>query len=87
LAAEAWAELAELIDLQLSPLGLQARAALAPRPGEVIVDVGCGAGQTVAQLAERVATDGQVIGSVRSAGSCVRILSCGPARSRRCAPP
>jgi len=36
--------------------------ALAPMSGEVIVDVGCGAGQTVLQLAERVGTAGRVIG-------------------------
>ena len=36
--------------------------ALAPGPGEVIVDVGCGAGQTVLQLADRVGPDGRVIG-------------------------
>ena len=62
LAAEAWAEVAELLDLQLSPLGLRAMEALAPRSGEVIVDVGCGAGQTVLQLAHRVGPEGRVIG-------------------------
>ena len=62
LAAEAWAEVCEPLDLQLSPLGLRAMEALAPRPGDVIVDVGCGAGQTVLQLAERVGPAGRVIG-------------------------
>lgn len=62
LAAEAWAEVAELLDLQLPPLGLRAMEALAPRLGEVIVDVGCGAGQTVLQLAHRVGREGRVIG-------------------------
>jgi SAM-dependent methyltransferase len=36
--------------------------ALAPRSCEVIVDVGCGAGQTVLQLAHRVGPEGRVIG-------------------------
>jgi SAM-dependent methyltransferase len=36
--------------------------ALAPRSGEVIVDVGCGAAQTVLQLAHRVGPEGRVIG-------------------------
>ncbi len=36
--------------------------ALSPKPGEVIVDVGCGAGQTVLQLADRVGAAGRVIG-------------------------
>src|ERR1051325_3042909 len=62
LAAEAWAELRELLDLQLSPLGLRAMAALAPQPGEAIADIGCGAGQTVLQLAQRVGPGGHVIG-------------------------
>lgn len=36
--------------------------ALNPKAGEVILDVGCGAGQTVLQLAERVGAEGRVIG-------------------------
>jgi SAM-dependent methyltransferase len=62
LAAEAWAEVCEPLDLQLSPLGLRAMQALAPRSGDVIVDIGCGAGQTVLQLAARVGPAGKVIG-------------------------
>lgn len=62
LAAEAWAEVRDLLDLQLSALGLRAMAALAPQLGEAIADIGCGAGQTVSQLAERVGPAGQVIG-------------------------
>jgi SAM-dependent methyltransferase len=62
LAAEAWAEVCDPLDLQLSPLGLRAMEALAPGSGDVIVDVGCGAGQTVLQLAERVGPAGKVIG-------------------------
>jgi SAM-dependent methyltransferase len=62
LAAQAWSDVRELLDRQLSPLGLRAIEALSPKPAEVIVDVGCGTGQTVLQLAERVGPDGQVIG-------------------------
>ena len=62
LAAQAWLEVCDLLDLQLSPLGECAIDALAPRPSEVIVDIGCGAGQTVLQLAERIGPEGQVIG-------------------------
>ncbi len=62
LAAEAWAEVCEPLDLQLSPLGLRAMEALSPRWGDAIVDVGCGAGQTVLQLADRVGPGGKVIG-------------------------
>jgi SAM-dependent methyltransferase len=51
-----------LIDLQLSPLGLKAIEALGPGDGDIVLDIGCGAGQTLLQLAERVGTEGQVIG-------------------------
>jgi SAM-dependent methyltransferase len=63
LAAQAWLDVSELLDLQLSPLGQRAIDALAPRLSDVIVDIGCGAGQTVLQLAERVGPDGRVIGA------------------------
>ncbi len=43
LYAEAWAAVAELIDLQLGPLGLATMDALAPTNGQTILDVGCGA--------------------------------------------
>lgn len=62
LHAKAWAEAYELIDLQLSPLGLKAIEALSLGSGDTVLDIGCGAGQTLLQLAERVGTKGQVIG-------------------------
>jgi ubiquinone/menaquinone biosynthesis C-methylase UbiE len=62
LHAEAWAEAYELIDLQLSPLGLRVIEALGLGSGDIVLDVGCGAGQTLLQLAERVGTEGRVIG-------------------------
>jgi ubiquinone/menaquinone biosynthesis C-methylase UbiE len=62
LHAKAWADAYELIDLQLSPLGLRAMEALGLGSGDTVLDIGCGAGQTLLQLAERVGTEGQVIG-------------------------
>ncbi len=62
LAAQAWVDVAEPLDLQLSPLGLRAMDALAPQLGETVIDVGCGAGQSSLQLAERVGAGGRVIG-------------------------
>lgn len=62
LHAKAWAEAYELIDLQLSPLGLRAIEMLDPSAGDVVLDIGCGTGQTLLQLAEHVGTEGQVIG-------------------------
>jgi SAM-dependent methyltransferase len=58
----AWAEEFEKIDLQLSPLGLKAIEALNPGLGNTVLDIGCGTGQTLLQLAERVGPKGHVIG-------------------------
>ena len=62
LGADAWADAAELVDLQLSPLGLPAIEGLDLRPWNVVLDIGCGAGQTLLQLAGRVGPEGRVIG-------------------------
>jgi len=62
LADNARRDVADLLDLQLSPLGLAAMNALDPQPGQIVVDIGCGAGQTVAQLASKVGPTGRVIG-------------------------
>jgi SAM-dependent methyltransferase len=59
---KARAELADLIDLQMSPLGIVAIDALDAGLGHTILDVGCGAGETILQLMERVGKDGRVIG-------------------------
>jgi len=62
LAGKARADVADLLDLQLSPLGLRAIEALSPQIGEAVLDVGCGAGQSVLQIADRVGPGGRVIG-------------------------
>ena len=62
LAARARIEVSERLDLQLSPLGLRAIDALDPAPGDVIVDTGCGPGQSTRQLAARVGSAGRVVG-------------------------
>lgn len=59
---QARAELADLIDLQMSPLGVAAIDALAPVEGQTVLDIGCGAGQTTLQLMDRVGPTGRVIG-------------------------
>jgi SAM-dependent methyltransferase len=61
-AGPTWAQLQEPLDRQLAPLGARAIAALRPRPGERILDVGCGAGAASLELARAVAPGGRVLG-------------------------
>jgi len=58
-AGPTWAELQGPLDRQIAPLGRQAMAALAAKPGERILDIGCGAGETTVELA---ATGAEVTG-------------------------
>jgi SAM-dependent methyltransferase len=58
----AWAEVREALELQLAPLGRRALAALAPRAGGSVLDIGCGGGKTALELACAVAPDGTVLG-------------------------
>jgi SAM-dependent methyltransferase len=62
LRVRAWAEVREPLERQLAPLGRRAVTALAPRPGERILDIGCGGGETAVELARAVAPDGTVLG-------------------------
>jgi SAM-dependent methyltransferase len=61
-AGVTWAELQDRLDRQIEPLGLAAMAALDPRPGERVLDIGCGCGQTTVELAARVGDTGSVLG-------------------------
>ena len=61
-AGMTWSRFQTQIDAQLAPLGHAAMAALAPLPGERILDVGCGCGETTLDLAHRVGSDGMVLG-------------------------
>lgn len=56
---ETWVAMQERLDRQLDPLGQVTLRALQPQPGERIADIGCGAGQSTAQLA---AAGAEVIG-------------------------
>ena len=58
----AWAEIRELLELQLAPLGQRALQAIAPAPGESVLDIGCGGGETALELVGAVAPDGKVVG-------------------------
>jgi SAM-dependent methyltransferase len=59
---ETWIAEQERLDRQLGPLGRAAMWALAPRTGEQVLDLGCGAGTTTLALAEAVGPDGRVVG-------------------------
>src|SRR5262245_2263520 len=57
-----WVALQALIDDQIAPLGLRAIERAAPRPGEAVLDVGCGCGGTTLELARRVVPGGSATG-------------------------
>ena len=57
-----WAELQAQLDRQLQPLGTAGLDALSPQAGEVILDIGCGCGDTSFALAEAVGPAGFVLG-------------------------
>lgn len=60
--AKSWASQEDLHDRLIGPAGWLAMDGLDPRPGQVLVDLGCGTGQTTVELARRVAPGGQVVG-------------------------
>ena len=61
-AGPSWVAAQDGLDRQLRPLGLKVMEALAPRPGENLIDIGCGCGDTAMELARRVGPDGRVRG-------------------------
>jgi SAM-dependent methyltransferase len=61
-AGETWARFQAQLDRQIEPLGLEAMRVLNPGDRERMLDVGCGCGQTTMALAERVGSQGAVVG-------------------------
>ncbi len=61
-AADNWTALQERLDIVFAPLTAAALEAAAPEAGERVVDVGCGCGATVLELARRVGPGGHVQG-------------------------
>lgn len=57
-----WVEMQREIDGIVVPFGDAALKAAAPQPGERVVDIGCGCGDTSIELARRVGAEGMVLG-------------------------
>jgi SAM-dependent methyltransferase len=60
-AGQTWVKLQERTDAQLEPLGRPALERLKLVPGESVLDVGAGTGQTTVELARRVEASGSVV--------------------------
>lgn len=60
--AASWASHEAFHELVIGPAGVLAMDRLDPRPGQVIVDLGCGTAKTTVELARRVSPGGQVVG-------------------------
>lgn len=56
-----WARRGSALELLLDPPANQGLRALAPQPGERIVDLGCGAGPSTSRLADAVSSTGHVL--------------------------
>ena len=61
-AGRRWRDYQDRHDRMLLPVTKLLLAAAAARPGERVVDVGCGCGELAFRLAEEVAPSGQVLG-------------------------
>jgi SAM-dependent methyltransferase len=61
-ASARWLARQEYFDVMMDGLTRRALTEAAPRPGEHVIDVGCGCGQTVLDLARQVGSNGAVLG-------------------------
>ena len=61
-AGPKWVSFQKVIDAQIAPLGERAMDRAGIAPGERVIDVGCGCGDTTIALARRVGPTGLVLG-------------------------
>src|SRR5216683_5258814 len=71
-ASRAWAAEHERMDRALAELMQSLLEFAAPQPGERVLDIGCGSGTTVLELAARVGSSGHVLGADISEQSVAR---------------
>ncbi len=57
-----WVALADQLDALIGPLGRRAMDRAGIAPGQRVLDIGCGCGDTTGALAERVGPSGRVVG-------------------------
>ena len=69
-----WAREQEKRDRDHAPMTEAGLALAAPKPGERVLDIGCGSGTTTLKLAARAAPSGEAVG-IDISGSVVRTAS------------
>lgn len=84
-AGQTWVRYQAQLDRQIEPLGQEALRALSHRPGERVLDIGCGCGQTTLELAERVGSAGAVTG-VDISAPMLAVAKCRPIPEGAAAP-
>ena len=57
-----WVQMQERMDLALTPVTAALLAAANPQPGELVLDIGCGAGETTLAVDAVVGEGGHAIG-------------------------
>lgn len=61
-STRSWSEHVDLIDRFMQPVTAVLFEHAAPKPGETVIDIGCGSGTTVMDMARRVGPSGRVEG-------------------------